>query len=202
MVRYRQRQGLSQERLAQLVGVSTSTVTNWERGEYSPQHKYRPKLAKALGVSLTELALLLDGAEAVSTPSVNGAVPEWLSLFAKAEQAAETVCVFQAIAVPALLQTRQYAAAIERLGYITVSDADVARLVEMRMARQAALTRQPPLRLRAVIDKSVLGRPVGGRAVLGPQLTICSLRCDTPRSMCGYCATSGPWPPASARSAC
>lgn len=51
--------GLSQESLADLVGVDRSTVVRWERGERAPQPWHRPKLANALKVSVDELAVLL-----------------------------------------------------------------------------------------------------------------------------------------------
>jgi transcriptional regulator with XRE-family HTH domain len=53
----RERAGLSQEALARLVGVSSKTVSNWERGTNVasltvPQMK---ALCEALGVTLNEL---------------------------------------------------------------------------------------------------------------------------------------------------
>jgi transcriptional regulator with XRE-family HTH domain len=57
----RKAMGLSQERLAEAVGVDASTVARWERGETDPLAVYRPRLAKALSVSLEELGELLTG---------------------------------------------------------------------------------------------------------------------------------------------
>jgi DNA-binding XRE family transcriptional regulator len=51
--------GLSQEGLAHLVGVDRSTVVRWERADTEPQPWHRPKLARALKVSVEELAVLL-----------------------------------------------------------------------------------------------------------------------------------------------
>ncbi|GAB1693388.1 helix-turn-helix domain-containing protein [Krasilnikovia sp. M28-CT-15] len=51
--------GLSQERLAEAVGVDRSTVVRWERAETEPQPWHRPKLATALRISVEELAELL-----------------------------------------------------------------------------------------------------------------------------------------------
>jgi transcriptional regulator with XRE-family HTH domain len=52
--------GLSQEMLAEQLGVDRSTVIRWERGVTSPQPWQRPNLASALEVSLNELDALLD----------------------------------------------------------------------------------------------------------------------------------------------
>jgi transcriptional regulator with XRE-family HTH domain len=48
--------GLTQERLADLLGVDRSTVVRWERAETDPQPWQRPRLARALHLSLDELA--------------------------------------------------------------------------------------------------------------------------------------------------
>src|SRR5260370_33588867 len=51
--------GLSQEGLAETVGVDRSTVVRWEAGETEPQPWVRPRLARVLAVSMGELASLL-----------------------------------------------------------------------------------------------------------------------------------------------
>jgi transcriptional regulator with XRE-family HTH domain len=52
--------GLSQEQLAERLGVDRSTVVRWESGETLPQPWMRPKIARALQVSATHLGDLLD----------------------------------------------------------------------------------------------------------------------------------------------
>jgi len=47
--------GLTQEALAELLDVAVSTVARWERGEATPRPWYRPRYARALDVSLSEL---------------------------------------------------------------------------------------------------------------------------------------------------
>lgn len=51
--------GLSQEQLAERLGVDRSTVVRWESGETLPQPWLRPKIARALQVSVTHLDDLL-----------------------------------------------------------------------------------------------------------------------------------------------
>jgi transcriptional regulator with XRE-family HTH domain len=61
--------GLSQEGLAEVMGVDRSTVVRWERADTEPQPWHRPKLARALKVSVEELAALLaDVGEAPGRP--------------------------------------------------------------------------------------------------------------------------------------
>lgn len=63
--------GYSQERLAEVLGVERSTVMRWERGETTPQPWFRPRLARALGISNHSLTrLLADPAESDTATSV------------------------------------------------------------------------------------------------------------------------------------
>jgi DNA-binding XRE family transcriptional regulator len=59
LVSTRKEAGFSQERLAETVGVERTTVMRWERGETTPQPWARPKLARALGISVQALSELL-----------------------------------------------------------------------------------------------------------------------------------------------
>lgn len=55
----RRLQGMSQEGLAERLGVARTTVARWEAGEVEPLAWVRPTLANALGVNLEDLAVLL-----------------------------------------------------------------------------------------------------------------------------------------------
>ena len=70
IARRRHQLGLSQVELAALIGVSPSSVANWERGASYPKKKFG-KVEQVLGISLDEIApetadrsppTLLDGA--------------------------------------------------------------------------------------------------------------------------------------------
>ncbi|MCE6997763.1 helix-turn-helix domain-containing protein [Saccharothrix sp. S26] len=52
--------GYTQERLAEVLGVDSSTVRRWEAGDSEPLPHVRPKLVELLGVSASELAHLLE----------------------------------------------------------------------------------------------------------------------------------------------
>ncbi|MEU9685363.1 helix-turn-helix domain-containing protein [Amycolatopsis japonica] len=57
--RARKAAGYTQETLAEAIGVDVTTVGNWESGKSEPQPYKRPKLAKLLNVSSSELEDLL-----------------------------------------------------------------------------------------------------------------------------------------------
>ena len=50
----RQEKGISQEKLAELVGVSRQAVTKWENGNANPDTENLIRLAEIFGVSLDE----------------------------------------------------------------------------------------------------------------------------------------------------
>lgn len=62
--------GLSQQRLAEVLGVERSTVVRWESGERAPQPLLRPRLAHALAVSVESVAGLFGEAPAVFGPEI------------------------------------------------------------------------------------------------------------------------------------
>ena len=67
--------GLTQEQLAEAVGVSRQTVAKWESGETSPDLEHAAALADALGTTLDGL-VTFDGGELIS-----GAPPRGKHLF-------------------------------------------------------------------------------------------------------------------------
>ncbi len=98
-------------------------------------------------------------------------LPSWLSLYVGLEQGAAQLRIYQAQLVPGLLQTEDYAAAVVRRGTAELTEGQIARRIEVRTARKAALARQPdPLRLWAVLDEAALRRVVGSPTVMRSQL--------------------------------
>ncbi|SDJ02884.1 Helix-turn-helix domain-containing protein [Actinokineospora alba] len=63
--------GFTQEGLADAVGVEFSTVGRWERGVLTPQPWRRPRIAKALAVSLDELDVLLGQVPDEAQPNLS-----------------------------------------------------------------------------------------------------------------------------------
>jgi transcriptional regulator with XRE-family HTH domain len=87
------------------------------------------------------------------------------------EAEASRIQDFQACFVPGLLQTAQYARALMVAVPIRRTPEQLDTLVAARMHRQRRLrSDEHPLELHAVIEESVLHRPVGGREVMREQL--------------------------------
>ncbi|MDQ4031352.1 MAG: helix-turn-helix domain-containing protein [Actinomycetota bacterium] len=66
--------GLTQESLAQRLGVESSTVSRWEAGDTQPLPSIRPHVARALHVSVDQLAELL--AESATAKTTRGLLAE------------------------------------------------------------------------------------------------------------------------------
>jgi transcriptional regulator with XRE-family HTH domain len=87
------------------------------------------------------------------------------------EAAASLVRDFTVCYVPGLLQTADYARAIFEASLVRRTSEQLENLVAVRMIRQRRLTSSDdPLELAAIIDESVLLRPVGSRSVMAAQL--------------------------------
>ncbi|MGH3823524.1 MAG: helix-turn-helix domain-containing protein [Pseudonocardiaceae bacterium] len=99
------------------------------------------------------------------------AVPDYFALFLGLEASAAQLQSYDGLVVPGILQTATYAQAIIRAGERARPDYEVARRVELRMARQQLIERaDEPLQVWSVLDEGVLHRQVGGAEVMREQL--------------------------------
>lgn len=99
------------------------------------------------------------------------AVPSWFELYVGLESAAARLRGYDESLIPGILQTKEYAQGLYRLGG-TLSDEERERAVQVRLQRQALLMRRLPAapRLESVLCESVLRRVVGGPRVMTVQL--------------------------------
>ncbi|MEV8334783.1 helix-turn-helix transcriptional regulator [Streptomyces niveus] len=86
------------------------------------------------------------------------------------ESSASVVHTYQSEYVPGLLQTPEYVRVLHQHAHGGRPDEDIDRMVELRMTRQKALRREPPLKYVVVISEAVLLRQVGGPSVMRAQL--------------------------------
>jgi transcriptional regulator with XRE-family HTH domain len=98
-------------------------------------------------------------------------VPEWLDLYIGLEAAATRISWYQSDLVPGLFQTADYARELIRAHVPAETEGEISRRVELRLARQAILTRpiDPPL-IKVALRESILRSPVGGPGIMGGQL--------------------------------
>jgi transcriptional regulator with XRE-family HTH domain len=98
------------------------------------------------------------------------AVADWFTDYLGLEESACRIQIWEQQFVPGLLQIEDYTTAIATYGWSALASQSVSRQVAVRMRRQALLTRPNPPQVWAVIDESVLYRPIGGKRVLRSQI--------------------------------
>lgn len=98
-------------------------------------------------------------------------LPSSTEVYLDMEWDAQRVKSYEAHVPHGLLQTRDYARAVLATAWRgRLDDAQINRLVEVRMRRQEALSPAHGLRLCCVLDESTLYRVVGSTAVLREQI--------------------------------
>lgn len=129
----REAANLTQEQVAEKVGVDRTTYGKWERGESTPSPgEERTKLAEAVDVTLTELHAILS-----NMPLTDDEIPRWLNLYLAREQSATQVAEHQPCVIAGLAQTQDYAGAVARsVGTSPPSDEYVERTKRLRALRQ------------------------------------------------------------------
>lgn len=90
--KYRELRGLSQKKLADLIGVSNSRVSNWEQGINRPNADIISDLCKALDVSPSELLDIQ-----ISTDSLNELERKLISAYRNKPELQEAVNILLGI---------------------------------------------------------------------------------------------------------
>lgn len=161
--RLRTAAGLTQPELGAKVHVVGTRITQIERASGA---KPTFALARALDIVLGADDLLID-----LWPYVyREAFPNWSRKFMEYSALAVAIREYAAHVVPGLLQTEDYARALLKVGRTLGSEEQLEERVSLRMGRQERLSAPDRPELWAVLDESVLRRPVGGEAVMREQL--------------------------------
>jgi transcriptional regulator with XRE-family HTH domain len=166
----RERSGLTLEAAATRLEFSTSKLSRIENGQQVVDvHWVRSMLdLYDAGENWEEL---LDLARQARQPGWWRAYGLTDLGYVPLEANASLVREFNITIVPGLLQTADYARAVFRSAARPLDGERIERDVEVRMIRQRRLLAEDkPLRLEAIVDESVLYRPIGGHDVLREQL--------------------------------
>ncbi|MFF4874803.1 helix-turn-helix domain-containing protein [Micromonospora sp. NPDC000668] len=172
---YRNEAGVTLDAAAEALEYSRQKIWRIECGTGSVRVLDVKAMCDLYGVS-PEMTEAMRGL-AVETKSkgwwhaYGDAVPSWFELYVGLESAASRLRGYDESLIPGILQTRGYADALFRLGRM-LSDDEREQAVEVRLQRQALLTRRLPAapRLEAVLSEAVLRRTVGGQATMATQL--------------------------------
>ncbi|MFE9338426.1 helix-turn-helix domain-containing protein [Streptomyces sp. NPDC007025] len=169
----REASDLTLEQVEEQTGLSVSKLSRIESATRGARPADVDSLMNLYGVqddSLRSFLALLarDGAKRGwwQTYDLEPVYADFISL----ESDAVSVSAYESLLIPGLLQTAAYArAAVSALGMTTTTD-HVNALVEVRIARQAVLTRPSPLKFRAIIHEAALMSSASGTSVMRDQL--------------------------------
>ncbi|MDI2131570.1 helix-turn-helix domain-containing protein [Yinghuangia seranimata] len=160
--RLREEARYSQERLGELVFCSGVYIGQIETAVRKPQLDMSKRLDEVLktGGLLTRLCRLVNRTRHA----------EYFAPVAELEALATEIYEYAPMLVPGLLQTPEYAKAVILGAQPMIAESELAELVAARIERSQLLERQTPPLFWAVLDESVLRRPVGGASVMREQL--------------------------------
>jgi transcriptional regulator with XRE-family HTH domain len=163
--------GLTIESVAVALECSDSKISRIETGQVSPSPRDIRDMLELYGVSRDRIESLVAVAREARQKAWwqeyrdDPAVP-----LAGLEAAASSIDTYEALLVPGLLQTREYARAVVRSILPDMTPDEIERTVEFRMRRQAVLMRKNPPTLHAILDEAAVRRPVGGAATMRKQV--------------------------------
>jgi transcriptional regulator with XRE-family HTH domain len=169
--RLRAASGLTIDKVAEALECSESKVSRIETGHVRASPRDVRDMLELYGVDEEQRNKLMDAARQAREKGWWDAYSdvqssEYLGL----EGAADQIRIYEALLVPGLLQTPDYARAVIRALHPNLRDHEVDRWIELREVRQALLKQDNPPSMWAILDETVLRRSVGGRKVMREQL--------------------------------
>jgi len=172
--RLREAAGISRADAGYRIRSSESKMSRIELGRVGFKERDVADLLTMYGVDdPAEREAFLEMVKQSSQPGwwqrYSDVIPGWFNNYVGLEESASRIQTYELQFVPGLLQTEDYAAAVVGHGGAK-SGESVERRLDLRLRRQKNLTRPDAPRLWAVIDESVLYRPIGGPSVLKAQL--------------------------------
>ncbi|GIH71281.1 helix-turn-helix domain-containing protein [Sphaerimonospora thailandensis] len=172
--RLRERAEMTIEQVAERLGWSATKVSRIETSRVGVALKDVERLVDLYEVDDAKRKELLDLARDAQKKGwwhAYGDLPSEYATYIGLEDEAASMRSFAPSVIPGILQTEDYARAIIRSALMGLSSpAEVERRVEVRMARQALLTQDEPLRLWTILDEAVIRRTIGSPADMRAQL--------------------------------
>jgi transcriptional regulator with XRE-family HTH domain len=169
--RLRETAGKTIDEVAQVLECSDSKVSRIENGQVSASPRDVRDMLEFYGVDSERRDALVEVTRSARQKG-------WWQAYSDApvmplvglEVVADQIHAYEAMAVPGLLQTRDYARAMISALRPGLPDDQIDRWVDLRMIRQELLARETPPLFLAILEECVLRRPVGGHLVMLAQL--------------------------------
>ncbi|SDC61731.1 helix-turn-helix domain-containing protein [Actinokineospora iranica] len=173
--RLRERSEISRADAGYAIRGSESKISRMELGRVGFKERDVADLLTMYGVTDEVereqfLAMVKQSNEPGWWHRYNDLMPYWFQDFVGLEESAARIQTYELQFVPGLMQTEEYARIIANHGRPELVSEETERRVALRMSRQKVLHRLDAPKLWAVIDESVLHRPIGGPRVLREQI--------------------------------
>jgi transcriptional regulator with XRE-family HTH domain len=194
----RESKGKSGDAVAAALRWSPSKISRYERAKTGLQPREVERLLDYYEITGDRRQMLLALAEDATqkgwwedyADSLSADYQQFIGL----EHEASSIAVWHVDVLPGLFQSEAYARHI--IGTYSqiepVTPGMIDRLVRVRMRRQDALDREPPLDLSVVIDESVLRRRIGNEHVMYEQLQRLAREAERPNVTLQVLTLDGP----------
>jgi len=171
----REKAGMNYDQAARAIYSSEWTIRRMERAEGGLKPLTVKSLLQAYGITDPgEIEAFLGLARDASKPgwwhSYDDVLPSWFRIAIGLEESASLIRAYEPQVVPGLLQTEDYIRAITAASSPAVPEDFTERAVALRLTRQHLLSRPEPPGYWAVLDETVLRRPIGGPDVMRGQI--------------------------------
>ncbi|MFF8281533.1 helix-turn-helix domain-containing protein [Streptomyces albus] len=173
--RLREERGISREAAGEAIRGSHAKISRLELGRVGCKERDVADLLTLYEVwDPQEREEYLALARQAGTPGwwqkYSDVMSPWFDRLIGLEEAASVIRMYEVQFVPGLLQTRDYAREVIRLGHPRDDKERSERRIRLRMERQAILEHPHAPRLWAVMDEAALRRPLGSRQVMRAQI--------------------------------
>jgi transcriptional regulator with XRE-family HTH domain len=166
--------GMTIEQAAESAGISMSHLSRVERAMVGVRLPVVKVLMTTYGADADTSARLFkitkEAAQRGWWHRYGGTLPSGYATYIGFESDAEQILCFDTVMVPGLAQTEAYSREIFANGAYGLPDDEIERRVEIRLQRQAILTRDDPPRVWIVLDEAAIRRQVGGPEAFAAQL--------------------------------
>lgn len=173
--RLREAAGISRTAAGYAIRASESKISRIELGRVSFKPRDVIDLLTMYGVTdLEKREAFLEMVKRSNEPGwwhrYTDLVADWFQDYVGLEASASRIQTCEQQFLPGLMQTEDYARSVAIRGWSRLASSSAERQVEVRMRRQELLARADAPTLWAVIDESVLHRPIGGKRVMLAQI--------------------------------
>jgi hypothetical protein len=192
---------LSYEEAAEAVYTSAWTIRRMEKGAVPLKPVNVKGLLVRYGVTdVREIDAFIKLAQEANKPgwwhNFTDVLPPWFRVAVGLEEAASLIRAYEPQVVPGLLQTEDYIRAETVASFPDASEEETERRIALRLARQDLLMRPDAPEFWAVLDETVLRRPIGGREVMRAQLAHLIEDTDLPNVTVQVVPFAAGWHPA------